>query len=127
MIDCLAPLETITFCGGQHLAVVLLGVAEDRLLEGGQPVGGRVADLAGVELRRAVEHGVERGLALGLAPAEVDDRLALLPQLRRGLVELQGGRGLDGPRELADAHGVLPFRWDRHAAGSRLRAGREGS
>ena len=48
-------------------------------------------------------------LRLRLAAAEVDDGLALLPQLRRGLVELQGGRRLDGPRELTDAHGSFLF------------------
>ena len=92
--------------GSEALVVVLLGVADDGLLEGRDAVGRRVPDLARIEQGRAVDDCVNGCAALRFAATQVDDRFALLPENGCGLVQLQGRRFGYGSGELADAHRV---------------------
>ena len=69
-------------------------------LSAGMPSGRRISDFAGMQQRRAVDDGVDGRLALRLAAAQVNDRLALFPEQRGGLVQLQSHRLFDGSSEL---------------------------
>ena len=90
--------------GRRPPAVEVLGVADDRLLEGGDAVGWCVAHLTRVDEGGRGEDRIQRRLALWLAAAEVDHRVALGAKNRRHLVELEGGGLTDGLGNQGEAH-----------------------
>ncbi len=90
--------------GRDDPVVVLLGVADDRLLQRRDAVGGRVLDVAGVELGRRAQDGGDGRLVLRLPGAEVDDRFALLAEHARLLVQAQRRRFGDRACQRTDTH-----------------------
>ena len=74
-----------------QLVIVLLGVTNHRLLQGGDSIRRRVADFAGVQQRGAIDDGIDGSLAFRLPPAQVNHGLALFPEQGGGFVQLQSG------------------------------------
>ena len=71
-------------------AVVFFGIPDDGALEGGDAVRRGVLDVAGVEHGGAGDDGIEGCFRLRLASSQMDDRLALVAELRGRLVQFQG-------------------------------------
>jgi hypothetical protein len=97
--------------GSDQPIVIVFGVADDGLLQRGNTIGGRILDVAGIQLRRGAQQGGERRLVLGLADAQVNHGLAALTQQPRFFVHLERRRLGDRSGQLADGHSSAPLLW----------------
>ena len=92
--------------GADELLVVLLGIANDGFLQGGNAVGRCVPDFSGVEQADAIDDGIDRDLALWFAASQMNDGLSFIAKQSRGFIQLESRRLPDGPGKLTKTHDV---------------------